>query len=251
MVLLSTTPTLHAATRAAAPMMRAADWNPQGVSIPGAYPEYLKTAPEYLDKTLVGDAGFDPLCLAAYSWPAFMEKGTRLFGERQGFLIFELPDFSVQQRKKVFDELTPEQKQEAVAWMREAELKHSRLAMLAVIGWPLGELANSGFLHAYGDLHGRTPSLFNGGLLENYAPMWFIFLAAASYVELTCAESGRGANGDYELGFDPLGFGNDKDMQLKELKNGRLAMMAITGFAVQEYIWGAPVFEQIPFKMPF
>ena len=130
--------------------------------------------------------------------------------------------------------------------MREAELKHARLAMLAVVGWPLGELANSGFLHAYGDLHGRTPSLFNGGLLENYAPMWFAFLAAASYVELTCAESGRGANGDYELGFDPLGFGNDKEMQLKELKNGRLAMMAITGFAVQEFIYGTPVIEQTP-----
>ena len=40
-------------------------------------------------------------------------------------------------------------------------------------------------------------------------------------------------------------------MQLKELKNGRLAMMAITGFAVQEYLWGAPIMEQIPFKMPF
>ena len=100
MALLFTTPTtLSAPTRAAAPMMRAAEWNPQGVSLPGAYPEYLKSAPEYLDNTLVGDAGFDPLCLAAYSWPAFLEKGTRLFGERQGFLIFELPDFSVEQRK--------------------------------------------------------------------------------------------------------------------------------------------------------
>ena len=34
--------------------------------------------------------------------------------------------------------------------------------------------------------------------------------------------------------------------QLKELKNGRLAMMAITGFAVQEFVWGNPVVEQTP-----
>ena len=36
-------------------------------------------------------------------------------------------------------------------------------------------------------------------------------------------------------------------MQLAELKNGRLAMMAITGMAVQETLWGKPVVEQTPF----
>ena len=36
-------------------------------------------------------------------------------------------------------------------------------------------------------------------------------------------------------------------MQLAELKNGRLAMMAITGMAVQEFVWGSPVVEQTPF----
>ena len=172
-----------------------------------------------------------------------------LFGERKPGLLLSLPDFSSAQRKKVFDDLTPEEQKASVMWLREAELKHARLAMLAVVGWPLGELANSGFLHAYGDLHGRTPSLFNGGLLETFAPMWLLFLGAASYVEITSAESGAGANGDYN--FDPLNMGSGqahlKDMQLKELKNGRLAMVAITGFAVQEYLWGTPVVEQFPF----
>ena len=76
--------------------------------------------------------------------------------------------------------------------------------------------------------------------------MWFLFLGAASFVELTCAESGAGANGDYK--FDPLnmgGSGSDKTaMQLKELKNGRLAMMAVTGYGVQEFLWRTPVVEQ-------
>ena len=31
-----------------------------------------------------------------------------------------------------------------------------------------------------------------------------------------------------------------------EIKNGRAAMMAITGFAVQEFIWGTPVVAQTP-----
>ena len=32
-----------------------------------------------------------------------------------------------------------------------------------------------------------------------------------------------------------------------ELFNGRLAMLAITGFAVQEFLWAKPVVEQTPF----
>ena len=36
-------------------------------------------------------------------------------------------------------------------------------------------------------------------------------------------------------------------MKLAEIKNGRAAMMAITGFAVQEFLWGQPVIEQTPF----
>ena len=34
------------------------------------------------------------------------------------------------------------------------------------------------------------------------------------------------------------------DMELAEIKNGRLAMLAITGFAVQEAIYGTPVVQQ-------
>jgi hypothetical protein len=31
-----------------------------------------------------------------------------------------------------------------------------------------------------------------------------------------------------------------------EIKHGRLAMLAVTGFAVQEAIYGTPVIEQTP-----
>ena len=230
---------------------RPAQWNPNGVDVPLAVPEYVKTSPDYLDGSLIGDAGFDPLCMAAYSWPALMEKGMGLFGENTPGLILNLPDLSSEQRKKAFDSLSAEEQKQSVLWMREAELKHGRLAMLAVLGWPLGEIVNSGFLHSYADLNGRTPSLLNGGLLEVYGPMWFIFLGAASYVELTSIEAGIGANGDYK--FDPLNLNSayDKDVQLKELKNGRLAMMAITGFAFQEAVWGTPVVDQTPIFFTF
>jgi hypothetical protein len=38
-----------------------------------------------------------------------------------------------------------------------------------------------------------------------------------------------------------------KDMELCEIKHGRLAMIAITGFVAQEFVTGIPVVQQTPF----
>merc|ERR1719201_906589 len=53
--------------------------------------------------------------------------------------------------------------------MREAEIKHGRLAMLAVVGWPLAELfdkpiADSAGLPTLLTRTGESPSILNGGL---------------------------------------------------------------------------------------
>ena len=50
-----------------------------------------------------------------------------------------------------------------------------------------------------------------------------------------------------DVGFDPLGLMDKRaDMATAEIKNGRLAMLAITGMAVQEFIYGTPVIQQTP-----
>jgi hypothetical protein len=59
---------------------------------------------------------------------------------------------------------------------------------------------------------------------------------------------------DYDLGdlaFDPLNMAPDRnskrfiDLQNKELQNGRLAMLAVAGFAAQELIDGRQILQHI------
>ena len=40
-------------------------------------------------------------------------------------------------------------------------------------------------------------------------------------------------------------------METAEIKNGRLAMLGITGFAFQEAVWGTPVVDQTPIFFTF
>lgn len=59
---------------------------------------------------------------------------------------------------------------------------------------------------------------------------------------------GKGDREAGDLGFDPLGLSKNKTpaqkrtRQLQELKNGRLAMMAMAGYAANHYIPGAVPF---------
>ena len=55
-----------------------------------------------------------------------------------------------------------------------------------------------------------------------------------------------------DVGFDPLSLlPKEKqakfDMQTKEIKHGRIAMMAVLGFVVQELFYGKPVVAETPF----
>lgn len=169
---------------------------------------------------MVGNKGFDPLCLA---------------GEGA-------------------DETT-------LNGYREAEIKHGRLAMLAAVGWPVSEslqpklaelLGKPDLLVAGQDAaNERVPSLLNGGL-DQISPAFFalgiLFSAAIEFLALqwgSKVEEGEYQPGD--LGFDPLGLYRGKeesvryDLRLKELNNGRLAMIAITWYAFEEFVTGRSV----------
>jgi len=51
-------------------------------------------------------------------------------------------------------------------YLQESEVRHARLAMLAVVGWPLGEMVGPSFLKA-GPGSDLAPSILNGHLLTN------------------------------------------------------------------------------------
>lgn len=149
---------------------------------------------------------------------------------------------------------------ESLTYMREAEVKHSRLAMLAVVGWPLAELWDKPLADAAGlpsllNKFGESPSLLNGGLDKVAVSYWIAVVALAGIVELESAKAKEEKGKSYVPGdcnFDPLGlFPSDskgqKEMLTKELKHGRIAMMAILGFAVQEAIYQSPVTAETPF----
>ena len=144
---------------------------------------------------------------------------------------------------------------------REAEVKHARLAMLAAAGWPISEVFDKKIALALHmspllDAADRAPSVLNGGL-GNVSPVYWIgVLGVAAAVEFFGISKSKSGDASYfpgNLGFDPLGlYPKDDDvagqmrMQLAEIKNGRLAMIAIFGFAIQEFVSKQGVIDETP-----
>ncbi|KAL1511568.1 hypothetical protein AB1Y20_006362 [Prymnesium parvum] len=140
-----------------------------------------------------------------------------------------------------FDPLQLADTPDKLAWYREAEVKHARLAMLAAFGWPASEIANFGHLLTQ---DGRAPSLLNGGLGNVNGVYWAAVVALAVYWESQGLDKQYGKKDDYlpgMLGFDPLGA-DSEGMRGAEITNGRVAMLAITLFALEEAITKAPIF---------
>ena len=150
-------------------------------------------------------------------------------------------------------------------FMRESEVKHARLAMLAAAGWPVAELFDRPLAKVFNmqpvvDEAGRSPSILNGGLEKVSPVFWISILGTAFVIDMIQINKANADDPDYfpgNLGWDPLGIypkdeAGQRAMQAREIRNGRLAMIAITAFAAQEFVTSSGVVEETPaFFKPF
>jgi hypothetical protein len=160
---------------------------------------------------------------------------------------------------KGFDPLNCATNMKTLKKYREAEIKHGRLAMLASIGWPFAELyhpfiskltKNEYLLSS----NNKVPSLLNGGL-GKINPIFFmaIIIFTATVESIALSNNYRDDRMPGDLGFDPLKLYVNKDpykkreLELKELNNGRLAMLAITYYAISEYLTNTAVINKTPY----
>lgn len=148
-----------------------------------------------------------------------------------------------------------------IDFMRDAELKHARIAMLAAAGWPASEILNKELAEALnepttlGD-NGMVPSILNG---YGQNPEWLIgayvmAVAIGSYFERMDKVVDPSNRGDKD--WDPLnlkeknlGGRTQFEMETAELKHGRLAMLAITSFVFEELVAKIPVINDNPVEV--
>ncbi|CAJ1385904.1 unnamed protein product [Effrenium voratum] len=136
-----------------------------------------------------------------------------------------------------------------VYWVREAELKHGRVCMLATVGWIATDLG----MRFPGDQFQSVQTTLEAHDKMVEAGLMAPFLGAVGTFELYSLwlffkgwemEVNRDA-GDFFLGkqFLPKEPAKEKDMRLKELENGRLAMFAFSGIVTQAAMTGQASLE--------
>jgi len=123
-------------------------------------------------------------------------------------------------------------------WLREAEIKHCRLAMLAVLGFVWVEILGPAPGNEMCTAKNQIQAFWQfWNAHPQYIAFSFILIGLVEMISgiatTTGRESGERAPGDF--GFDPLNLGkkNLARLQLNEVKNGRLAMWAAAGCILQ------------------
>jgi light-harvesting complex I chlorophyll a/b binding protein 4 len=133
-----------------------------------------------------------------------------------------------------------------IKFMREAEIKHGRISMLATVGfvaqqyWTIPGMIhcdNANDAPAAAGLSSMLQIVFYIGVLE-----WWTNKGNVTMDTMFSDPARVPGN----LGFDPMGIGKNvgmsEKMQLKEIVNGRLAMLAIGGMIHHNIVVDGPLF---------
>ena len=202
---------------------------------------------------LPGDEGFDPLELSTKDY----------FKQIQNFILGLVPE-----RKVHDDEQSDDAEKTAGAAMptvgfvgeeerppalilrdyREAEIRHGRLAMLAAVIWPLQEIFDRIFIP---DSFGSTTVIYGGPTLPYLPLIMTFFMLNLGYLDIYSSEIKEKESGDAflpgECFWDPLCFlegapdSMKRNMQEREISNGRAAMVAVAGYIFEEAMTHKPI----------
>ena len=203
---------------------------------------------------LAGDDGWDPLDLSTKDY----------FQQVQNFILSFVPE----RKSGIGDDEVPEQEPEAGAAMptvgfvgeedrppalilrdyREAEIRHGRLAMLAAVIWPLQEIADRIFIP---ETFGSMTIIYGGPTLPVAPLLMTFFMLNLGYLDIYSSEIKENESGDAflpgECFWDPLAImegapdSMKRNMQEREIYNGRAAMIAVAAYIFEEGMTHTPV----------
>uniref|UniRef100_A0A7S3T2S7 Chlorophyll a-b binding protein, chloroplastic n=1 Tax=Strombidinopsis acuminata TaxID=141414 RepID=A0A7S3T2S7_9SPIT len=130
---------------------------------------------------------------------------------------------------------------EFVPYFREAELKHGRVAMLATVGWIATDMGMRvpGEPFQVSTIEAHDAMVKFGAMPQML--VWLGLLEVFGFLAFNNAAEGRTdrAPGDFGLRMlYPTDAAGQYSMQLKELRNGRLAMLAFGGIATAAVLTG-------------
>jgi hypothetical protein len=104
------------------------------------------------------------------------------------------------------------------------------------------------------DEAGRVPTMLNGGM-ERVSPVWWGFcVGMCAAIDLYGVAKARKNAPEYfpgNIGFDPLVLypknrDGQEQMKLAEIKHGRLAMIGVFGYVIEEFITKRTVVYDTP-----
>lgn len=154
--------------------------------------------------------------------------------------------------------------------LREIEIKHSRIAMLAAIGWPMSEKYHASIMSLVGlpsllSDNGMVPTVLNKGLLSgpNAVGMGlFIFIfSIIEYFsfnhrirkEMSLMKQKQLPREPGDFSFDPLNLFEIRgvspmaknEMRCQEINHGRVSMIVIVAYVVFEAITDRPILNSL------
>mmetsp|Transcript_17388 Transcript_17388/g.39187 ORF Transcript_17388/g.39187 Transcript_17388/m.39187 type:complete len:278 (+) Transcript_17388:74-907(+) len=141
---------------------------------------------------------------------------------------------------------------EHLAWYREAELKHGRVAMLAFAGL----LAPDLFRLPWAEFQDSSIDFVNAHdkFVGGFGPMWWGFIACGGIEYQRFRKLGLGMEGlnlenAGNLGWFDLPKNSEERLfyEMAEIKNGRLAMLAVSGIFTAGVFWDQHHFPFIAF----